>query len=70
MAKTRVDKNGVYNGKCKIIVHNRNFMTEKDVKLCMNDLKTKKCEGFDMIPVCTILDARCVLLPHMAQLFN
>ena len=25
-------------------------MTETDVKECLSDLKSKKCEGFDRIP--------------------
>ena len=30
------------NGKCKLIVQNRNFMTFNDVKVAMADLKNKK----------------------------
>ena len=45
-------------------------MTENDVIMCMNELKNKKCEWFDRIPVCIILDSRRVLLPHMAGLFR
>ena len=41
VAKTRIDTRGVYNGKNKIIVQNRDFMTENDVIMCMNELK--KC---------------------------
>ena len=33
-------------------------MTENDVKMCLTELKNKKCEGFDRIPACMILDAR------------
>ena len=42
----------VYNGKNKLIVQNRNFMTKKDVLECVNSLPNKKCEGYDRIPVC------------------
>ena len=52
--KTNVDINNVYNGKCKLIVQSRNFMTMSDVKECLADLNTKKCEGFDRIPVCSL----------------
>ena len=45
-------------------------MTEKDVQLCLSELKNKKCEGFDRIPVCMLFDARSTLLPPMAVLFN
>ena len=70
VARARVNANGVYNGKCKMLVQNRNFMTMNDVKACLSDLKNKKCEGFDRIPVCMILDARETLLPPLANLFN
>ena len=66
----RVNANEVYNGKNKLIVQNRNFMTENDVKLCMNELSSKKCEGFDRIPVCVLYDARETLLMPMCRLFN
>ena len=33
------------------------------------DLKNKKCEGYDRIPVCTLLDACKPLLNPMADLF-
>ena len=36
----------------------------------MDELKNKKCEGFDRIPVCIILDARVKLLPPLSVLFN
>ena len=36
-----VNANGVYNGKCKLIVKNRNFMTMNDVRECMADLNNK-----------------------------
>ena len=41
--KTSVNVNGVYNGNCKLIVQNRNFMTENDVKECLAELSAKKC---------------------------
>ena len=44
-------------------------MIEKDVKLCLLELK-KKCEGFDRIPVCMLLVARVALLTPLAVLFN
>ena len=49
--KTHVNANGVYNGKNKLMVLNRNFMKENDVKLCLNELMNKRCEGFDRIPL-------------------
>ena len=70
VTKTKVNTAGVYNGKCKLIVQSRNFMTENDVKLCLSELKNKKCEGFDRIPACTLLDARVPLLPPMVDMFS
>ena len=32
----------VYNGKCKLIVDNRNFMSKLDVKVCMSLLNSAK----------------------------
>ena len=31
------------NGKCKLIVQNRDFMRQNDVVECMKTLLTKKC---------------------------
>ena len=70
VSKTRVNAAGVYNGKCKIIVQNRNFMTVTDVNACLNELNNKKCEGFDRIPVCMLYDARVRLLPPLTVLFS
>ena len=68
VGKTTVDSAGVYNGKRKLIVQNRNFMTRSDVEACMMDLKNKKSEGFARIPVCCLLDAREPLLNPMADI--
>ena len=52
--KTNIEKvkvnSLVCNGKCQLIVANINFMKSDDVKCCLNDLSSKKCEGFDQIP--------------------
>ena len=62
VSRTKDHLGSVYNGKPKQIVQNINFMTENDVKKCLDELKNKKCEGFDRIPVCMLLDARVKLL--------
>ena len=67
--KTKVNSS-VYNGKCQLIVQNRNFMNYEDVKYCLNELSSKKCEGFDQIPVCALFDARAVLLNPLSALFE
>ena len=68
--KSKVNVGGVYNGSCKLIVQNRNFMTVTDVECCFKELKNVKCEGFDRIPVCILRDAHVKLLPPLADLFN
>ena len=67
VSKTKVDPNGVYNGKCKLIVQNRNFMQKSDISDCIIDLPNKKCEGqgFDRIPVCILRDCGNLLLDPM-----
>ena len=60
----------VYNGKNKLIVCDRFFMNQNDVKECILSLKSKKCEGFDRIPVCILVDAEELLLPPLTTLFK
>ena len=45
-------------------------MLSQNVKICLNDLVCKKCEGFDRIPVCLLFDSRAALLPPLSILFN
>ena len=66
VAKSKIERERLYNGKNKLIVQIRNFMTVKEIKKCMSDLNNKKCEGFDRIPVCTLYDARASLLDPMS----
>ena len=60
----------VYNGKNKLIVCDRFFMNENDIKECVMSLKRKNCEGFDRIPVSIIIDAIDILLPPLTTLFR
>ena len=60
----------VYNGKRKLLVDNRFFMSEADVLACMNSLKLKNCEGFDRIPLRIICDAKEHLLAPLTILFR
>ena len=69
-SKTKVDFEGVYNGKCKLIVQDRNFMRVTDVKECIMNLPNKKCEGFDRIPVCMLRDTCDLLLSPLSSLFT
>ena len=34
--KVRINKDDVYNGKCKLIVQDRNFMKKSDIKDCIS----------------------------------
>ena len=68
-ARTKI-KSSVYNGKCQLIVADRHFMKPADVRACLFDLSSKKCEGFDRIPVCALSDAKFALLDSMALLFD
>ena len=42
----------------------------RDVKECLWDLKLKKCERYDCIPVCSLFDAHETLLNPMTLLFD
>ena len=44
-------------------------MTINDVSECLANLGSKKCEGFDRIPVCCLYDARVPLLEPFSSLF-
>ena len=70
ISNSRVNLNGMYNGKCKLIVQNMNFNAEVDIKECIIDLPNKKCEGFDRIPVCLLRDSCEIILDLMASLFS
>ena len=70
VALARVDPNGVYNGRCQLMVQDRFFMDKADVKMCVDMLKNKKCEGFDRVPVCVIKDARLPLFDPLCKLFK
>ena len=67
--KTKVDPN-VYNGKCKMLVQDRNFMTINDIDECLKSLSNKRCEGFDRVPLCCLSDAKNALLIPFSVLFN
>ena len=65
---TKID-NAVYNGKLKLLVDNRFFMSEIDIKECLQTLKPKNCEGYDRIPVRILYDARDILIASLTTLF-
>lgn len=69
VGKSRVDQN-VYNGKNKLLVVDRFFMTEEDIRESLSSLNPKKCEGYDRIPVKILYDARELLTPTLTVLFK
>ena len=70
VTKAKVNLDVLYNGKNKLIVQNRNFMSESDVKECIVDLPNKKCEGFDRLPVCMLRDSCDLILKPFTSLFS
>ena len=52
----------VYNGKKKLEHPNSFFMTDEDILECLQNIKTKNCEGFDRIPQRILVDGATVLL--------
>jgi hypothetical protein len=60
----------VYNGKNKLLVLDRFFMGEAEVRSCLDTLKPKTCEGYDRIPVRILYDARHLLAFPLSILFR
>ena len=59
LSKTNVKINEVYNGKCKLIVQDRNFMSKADVKECLSNLPNKNVRGL------IVYQYACYLMPVM-----
>ena len=45
-------------------------MTNDDIKECMITLKSKRCEGYDKIPVCLVTEASDLLIEPLTILFE
>ena len=60
----------VYNGMQKVNSNCQNFMTKENIITAINSLKVKNCEGYDRIPVRTLIDSTPVTLPILTNLFN
>ena len=63
-------KSNVYNGLNKLLVVDRFFREEADIRECLQPLKPKMCEGYDRIPTRVIYDAREILTPTLKSLFR
>ena len=61
---------GVYNGSKMLNSTEFNFMTEVAVNSCLNELKTKNCEGFDRIPMRILKDGAPILAKPLSVLFQ
>ena len=46
------------------------LLQTNDVKICLDDLTSKKCDGFDRLPNCVLCDCRVTLLTLLASLFD
>ena len=46
------------------------LLQTNDVKICLDDLTSKKCDGFDRLPNCVQCDCRVTLLTLLASLFD
>ena len=69
--KTELNINHVvYNGKNKLIVDNRFFMSKDDVIKAMLDVKPKLSEGYDRLPPIMLHDARDILSTPFTTLFK
>ena len=60
----------VYNGTKKVNSNCQNFMTKENIITAINSLKVKNCEGYDRIPVRTLIDSTPITLPILTNLFN
>ena len=69
--KTELNINHVvYNGKNKLIVDNRFFMSKDDVIKAMLDVKPKLSEGYDRLPPIMLHDACDILSTPFTTLFK
>ena len=61
---------GVWNGEEMITSNEKNFMTSENVMECLNQLKTKNCEGYDRMPLRILKDGAPVLIEPLSKLFH
>ena len=61
---------GVYNGDKKIESSNQMFMSPSEIKVCIEKIKIKNCEGSDRIPQRVIIEGMVHLLNPLSKLFN
>ena len=69
VSTTTVDQN-VYNGKRKVCVQCKMFMTSDHINECVKNIKIKNTEGFDRIPQRILVEGREQLLEPLTQLFE
>ena len=61
---------GIWNGERLITSEEKNFMTSENVMECLNQLKTKNCEGYDRMPLRILKDGAPVLIEPLSKLFH
>ena len=62
--------NNVYNGTKKVDHPNSFFMTDTDIRECLNNIKIKNCEGYDRIPQRILVDGANILAEPLRKLFK
>ena len=67
--ESRININ-VYNGTQKMVINDRNFMTENNVIKAIMSLKCKNCEGYDRIPQRILIDGIQYLAKPLSFLFE
>ena len=60
----------VYNGRRKLVAVDLDFMSEYQVKACIEAIKLKNTEGFDRVPQRVLVDGIDHLLTPLSVLFN
>ena len=72
LTRSRVNISGrVYNGKRKVFgSHSENWVTKELVETVIDDLKPKRCQGFDRVPVVLLKDAKSLLLTLITSLMQ
>ena len=71
IASTSIDGEEIYNGKQKIYGnHEANWITEEKVKKILENLPTKRCYGYDRVPLVFLKDGAEVLTPIITKLMG
>ena len=67
--ESRININ-VYNGTNKMVIPDKNFVSELNIREVISSMKTKNCEGYDRIPQRIIIDGIEFLAKPLTALLN